>query len=231
MHIIKKIFTANNFFIAAVAAFAASLIYLILLRLIPHMEENYNLITRTDYEFLPLFTFLGLLTMFWPVVIRKLAGYAVSGALLVLYTAFVVGGLLLGTVFDFYYLITHWDTLLHFISGIALGLLGFAIVDAIERKHNVKYNKVFIVMFAFCFAKALGALWEISEFFTDTLLGANTQRWADAYGEPFVGQAALFDTMKDMIANTLGAILVCVWGGLYLRKNSWPKFMAINKVR
>jgi len=231
MRILKKIFTAKNFFIAAVAAFALALIYLVLLRFVPHIDEHYNVITRVDYEFLPLFTFLGLITLFWPMLFNKLSRYKICGFLLCFYVGFTVAALLFGTVFDFYYLVPHWDTMLHFLSGVGLAVLGFAIVDIVERNQNTKYPRLFIAIFAFCFAKTLGIIWEISEFVMDITLGTNTQQWADRYGVPLVGQAALFDTMKDIIANAIGAVLISVWGYFRLRKKDWPKVLSIPNTR
>jgi len=231
MRVIKKIFTAKNFFIAAVAAFSAALVYLLLLRFVPHLDEHYNVITRVDYEFLPLFTFLGLITLFWPMLFNKLSKYKISGFLLCFYVGFTVAALLLGTVFDFYVLVPHWDTMLHFFSGVGLAVLGFAIMDIVERNQNTKYPRLLIVIFAFCFAKTLGIIWEISEFFMDIGLGTNTQQWADRYGVPLVGQDALFDTMKDIIANTIGAVIVCVWAYFRLHKKDWPKVLSIMRTR
>jgi len=231
MRVIKKIFTTKNIFIAAVAAFIVALTYLLLLRFVPHLDEHYNVITRVDYEFLPLFTFLGLITLFWPLLFNKLSKYNISGFLFCFYIGFTVAALLLGTVFDFYVLVPHWDTMLHFMSGVGLAVLGFAIADIVERNQNIKYHRLFITIFAFCFAKTLGIIWEVSEFVMDIGLGTNTQQWADRYGVPLVGQAALFDTMKDIIANTIGAVIVCVLGYIRLRNKDWPRVFSILKTR
>ena len=65
----------------------------------------------------------------------------------------------------------------------------------------------FVAMFSFCFAVSIGAVWEIYEFSFDGLLGLNMQKFLLADGTPLVGRAALTDTMKDIIVDTIGALI------------------------
>jgi uncharacterized membrane protein YjdF len=70
----------------------------------------------------------------------------------------------------------------------------------------------FIAFFAFCFAIAVGALWEIFEFAMDELVGTNMQK-------PFLGDpSGLTDTMWDLIVNALGALAIALFGYLYMKR-------------
>jgi len=50
----------------------------------------------------------------------------------------------------------------------------------------------------------VGILWEFGEFALDRIFKTNTQRWKDG------PNAAIVDSMTDLMANGAGAILACV---------------------
>ena len=69
---------------------------------------------------------------------------------------------------------------------------------------------------------AAGAIWEIYEFTGDSLLGMNMQKWRTEAGVPLVGQAALADTMKDIIVDVLGAGIISLSGYFSMkRRKNW----------
>jgi len=223
----KRILNARNFRLFIVACFTMSSAYLIALVLVPQIGAG---IFTFDYPTILLYYNLSaIFVLFWPNIIKKFSGYAVSGLMLAVYSGFVFAGVLLGTTFNFYILFPPWDNILHFFSGIILGILGFAIFDLSHRHYSREMSPPLAALFALCFSMAAGKVWEIYEFILDTLLGTNTQRWADNYGVPFVGQAALADTMWDMIFNTAGAILVVVWGYNRIKRNGWPQELQITR--
>ncbi|NLC76313.1 MAG: hypothetical protein GX750_01650, partial [Clostridia bacterium] len=65
---------------------------------------------------------------------------------------------------------------------------------------TVQLSAVFVSFFSFCFAVAMGAVWEIYEYFMDQVFGFNMQR------------GSLDDTMTDLILDTVGAALFAVLG-------------------
>ena len=101
-----------------------------------------------------------------------------------------------------------------------LGALGFILVDLLnkDQKVHVNLSPFFISLFAFCFALAVGALWEIYEFSFDALLGLNMQKHTTETGAALVGTAALADTMKDIIVDALAALAVSIIGGITAKK-------------
>ena len=75
----------------------------------------------------------------------------------------------------------------------------------------------------------MGALWEIYEFSADALFDTNMQKFALDDGTPLVGQAALKDTMKDIIVDTLGALVMSVVGYISLKyKKGWIEKLMIR---
>jgi len=224
----KKLLNARNFRLLVVACFMLSSVYLVAILFAPQMDIG---ILSFDYpEILLYYNLSAIFVLYFPEIFKKITGCAVSGPMVAMYSGFVFAGVFLGTAFDFYVLIPIWDKILHFASGIILGILGFAIFDLSHRHHNRDMSPPLATIFALSFAMAAGKVWEIYEFLLDSLLGTNTQRWADNYGVPFVGQAALMDTMLDMIFNTMGAILLVIWGYRYIkRNNSWPESLRITK--
>jgi uncharacterized membrane protein YjdF len=137
----------------------------------------------------------------------------------VLTVAFVFAALFLGEIRGFYVRIWWWDIALHTSSGLLLGILGFLLVYMLNENANVELSMKprFVAFFAFLFAVALGALWEIFEFAMDQLLGMNMQK--PMLNDP----SGLTDTMWDLIVDTIGALIISLLGWWYMRqrKKSW----------
>lgn len=127
---------------------------------------------------------------------------------------FVMAALFLGEVRDFYARVWWWDLLLHGMSGLLLGTAGFYLVYALNslERVGITLNPGFVALFAFIFALAIGALWEIFEFAVDELAGMNMQK--TMFNDP----SGLTDTMWDMVLNTVGAAIVSVAGWRLLQR-------------
>ena len=110
----------------------------------------------------------------------------------VLYFIFLYCAIYLGEVRNFYFVIPHWDTILHAFSGAMLGALGFSLVSILNgsKRLRLKLSPFFIALFAFCFALAAGSVWEIYEYTFDGLLTLNMQKYALEDGTLLVGRAA-----------------------------------------
>ncbi len=127
---------------------------------------------------------------------------------------FVFASLFLGEVRRFYDLFWWWDMVLHFGSGLLLGIFGFMLIYILnedERAH-LSVRPGFMALFAFCFGLALGALWEIFEFSMDQIFGTNMQK--PMLGDP----SGLTDTMWDLIVDGLGAAIVALYGWYWMRR-------------
>jgi len=128
---------------------------------------------------------------------------------------FIYASLFLGEVSSFYQKFWWWDALLHTGSGILFGFIGFLILYVLYKEKRVSASPIWIAIFAFCFAVAIGAVWEIMEFSTDQIFGTNMQKHG------------LVDTMWDLIVDSLGALFTSVLGFFYLKGVKTPLFTGL----
>ena len=156
-------------------------------------------------------------------VIQDKYNFRLPGELQLLLIAFIYAGVFLGGVRDFYYRFDWFDSLLHAISGLGLGFLGFLIPYSLYKTGKMKASPFLIALFGFCFALSLGALWEIFEFGMDEFFGFNMQKARNlevVYGY-FDTRLGVIDTMYDLILDALGAFIASVAGYLYLKNGEF----------
>lgn len=146
-------------------------------------------------------------------------------------SVYIVLTAFLGAYVNFYYTVWWWDTVLHFLSGGMCVFAGYEFLRAYEKRDNKKIPLSVGVFAAFCSSFMFGTLWECWEFFFDQFFGGDTQHWslalatetkinhlifqpaAEFMSEDWIARFALMDTMTDIVANTLGAII----GGVILK--------------
>ncbi len=184
---------------------------------VPAGQEHIHI--KSDYALMFLQCLLGLIVIALPSVVSRRWKLGIPNFIYVLYYIFLYCAIFLGEVLEFYYIVPHWDTILHFFSGAMLGALGFILVELLNHIDGIQYSlsPIFVALFAFCFALSCGAVWEIYEFTFDDLLGLNMQKYALESGEALVGHLALMDTMKDIIVDALAALLISVLGYMQLK--------------
>lgn len=177
---------------------------------------------KSDYTLMLIQCVLGLVVMMVPTFIERKWSISIPNYMYVLYFIFLYCAIYLGEVRSFYYLIPHWDTILHAFSGAMLGALGFSLVSILNdtKKLYVQLSPFFVSLFAFCFAVAAGAIWEIYEYTVDSLLSLNMQKYMFENGTPLVGQEALSDTMKDLIVDTISALVISTAGYIVNKNNA-----------
>lgn len=166
-----------------------------------------------------------------PVVLRERLPVKVPHELQVLALVFMFAALFLGEGRSYYERIWWWDMALHASSGLLLGIFGFLLVYVLNESRNIDLHMRprFVALFAFLFAVAVGALWEIFEFAMDRTFGLNMQK--TMLGDP----SGLTDTMWDLILDAAGALLISSLGWWYMRRGAqsfievWiHKFIARN---
>jgi hypothetical protein len=169
-----------------------------------------------------LFIFLSLITFvltFLPKFIEKKYKINIPSQFEIIIVLFIYAGVFLGGVKNFYYKYWWWDSLLHFISGLALGFIGFLILYILYRTEKFKAKPFVIVFFAFCFAIMVGVIWEIFEFLVDSFFGYNMQKARNLSLSFFCNtRLGVIDTMIDLILNVLGALIASISGYFYLVK-------------
>jgi len=112
----------------------------------------------------------------------------VSGGVLGLYDAFV-----------------RYDTLAHFVSSCLIALLAFTFIYILhvywDGLHMDKYAMAFVVVIT---TMAMGVVWEVYEWVVDMLFGTTLQ-------------LGLWDTMKDLVMDTVGGIIIAIIGVQWIK--------------
>lgn len=187
---------------------------------------------KGDYVLMLLQCIVGVVAMLLPSLLRHKWQLIIPSKMMVLFAVFLYCAIFLGEVRSFYYNVPHWDTILHTFSGAMLGALGFSVINFLNRTDRVPMNlsPVFVAFFTLCFAVFLGVVWEFYEFTADGLLHTNMQKFALESGEPLVGRAALMDTMKDLIVDTIGALVMAVIGYISIRyQKGWVEKFQLRR--
>jgi len=167
---------------------------------------------------------LGTVALKIPILIKKLTRIELPKTLCACYYLFILCATVLGEVFSLYYKLPIWDSILHFGSGVMIGMLGSILLVVFLKSKNCEKlaSPTFAAIAAVCFALCIGAFWEIYEFAGDSILGLNMQKFLLEDGTALAGKAALLDTMKDLIVDTCGALVAAASAYLSLkRKNGW----------
>lgn len=143
-----------------------------------------------------------------PALLRREYGYTMAPGL-VLWIVVAVCLHSLGSLGPYQWF-GWYDSVTHTISATIVAGSGYAAFRAIERHSDVvdvpgEFRALFIVVFVL----AVGVVWEILEFATEGLgnaLGSSTPLVVYGIG----------DIVSDLVFNTLGAVLVALWGTDYV---------------
>ena len=186
---------------------------------------------KSDYVLMLAQCLLGCVVLFLPAAIEKHFKIDIPNYMEVFYFIFLYCAIYLGEVRNFFFIIPYWDLILHTFSGAMLGVLGFSLVNIMNssKKVQVTLSPAFTLLFAFCFALAVGGVWEIYEFVMDGLLGMNMQKFMLENGTQLIGRAALADTMEDMIVDAIGAGVMCFIGYFTLKHKNKKERTAVQK--
>jgi uncharacterized membrane protein YjdF len=140
-------------------------------------------------------------------------------------TLFVFLSVFLGEIGGVYERFFWWDAVLHLAFGFTLGYVAFLWLYVKVKQGKLDAGPKMKGFIIFCVALALGALWEIFEFFMDQIFGLNMQK------------SGLVDTMWDLIIDAVGAGAMAIIGVLYMKKGGigpirtiTHRFMSQNKL-
>jgi len=99
-----------------------------------------------------------------------------------------------------------YDHLTHTLSAMLVAAVGYAATRAIDlHSEEVSFPPRFLSLFLLLFTLALGVFWEVLEF-------AARQAAATLGIEAVLVQYGLEDTILDLVFDTVGAILVALFG-------------------
>ena len=153
----------------------------------------YGLVTINAGAAVP--AIIGLGITFVPALLRREYGYAMDSGLVLWITVAVflhsVGTLGVYEQYQWY------DEITHTVSAALIAALGYAAFRALElHSDDVEVPEAFRGVFIVVFVLAFAIAWEVLEFAMGDLI--------PVYG--------IDDIVTDMIANTVGAVIVAVWG-------------------
>lgn len=160
---------------------------------------------------------LALLLTFAPLVVSKRYNIQLPLDFIVIIVAFIYMSMFLGSTIDAYERFFWWDAVLHTASGIVLSFAAFLILYTLYLDKRLNTTPFIIAVFTFSFGVALGAVWEIFEFATDSLFGTNMQR------------NGLSDTMWDLIVDSVGSLVVS-WIGYDIVRNKRKNGLMLDAV-
>ncbi len=203
--------------------------------------------TKSRYVLIIVQSIIGLLGLMIPSIANKKFKLKIPMYLRVVLVIFIYLAVFLGEVQNYYYKIPFWDTILHTFSGFIFAIISLSIINLLNDNKSIhmQLSPVFVALFAFCFAVALGALWEIIEFSMDSLLGLNSQKFipelpalfnggssfaplagteaeiAEFFRQPVGYKYALMDTMEDIIVDCIGALIASILDYIILKYQSY----------
>ena len=177
---------------------------------------------------------LSILYICVPFIAEKLFRFKIQITLYIFIMIYAICPLL-GYSYKLYYLVSWWDSLLHGFAGVIFAMFGAYLPKVFEKG---KCGIAVCAMCGFFLSVALAGLWEFVEFGMDTAFGTDMQKdtfvniihsyligpEAGVMGEfdgitsvlvngealPGYVDIGLFDTMKDMLVETAGAILYTI---------------------
>jgi hypothetical protein len=201
--------------IAEIAKLGENRWHRILIRLLLALMGIEWVLLLLDQRWLAVFLVtLIIATLFAPIIFRKRLRTELPAEFHLTAVIFIFASFYLGEIQDFYYRLWWWDIALHATAGLLMGILGFLLIYLLNESKRVDLHMTpgFIAFFAFIFAVAIGAIWEIYEFLMDQIIGTNMQK------AMFDDPSGLTDTMWDMIVNAVGAFIISFAGWWYLKR-------------
>lgn len=151
-----------------------------------------------------------------PYILELIIRNRLSSFLLIFVYVFVFFSGVLGCCVDLYNKVSWYDILIHGVFGYVGAAAALYLI--VKTKNYSGQNTFGVVLGVFAISLMLGALWEIFEFTTDTIMGNDGQGWPITIISGFINKGAqqipvesgtviraITDTMEDMIMNTVGA--------------------------
>ncbi|MFC6837205.1 hypothetical protein [Halomarina ordinaria] len=157
---------------------------------------------------------VGLAVTFVPALLRRDARLTMDvGLVLWITTAMflhALGVLTLPGTSSAYRSVWWWDHVTHALSSSLVAAVGYATARALSTADDdLVLPPRFMFVYLLVFVMAFGVVWELVEFLTSVLAQV-------AGSQDVLTQYGLGDTMLDLMYNTLGGLLVAVWGTAYL---------------
>lgn len=203
-------------------------------------------------------TFILTLILFMiPAFISNIFNIKLPNTLEIVILLFIFAAEILGEINGYYTKFEAWDTMLHTINGFLTGAIGVGIINILNNNKS-RFLLSTLILVSFCFSMTIGIIWEFFEFGMDYIFSTDAQK--DTFissitsdllspnghkpltvqfesvvinGGLWLGyiDIGLYDTMKDLFANFLGAIIFSIIYFLYIKgySNFAKFFIPIKK--
>ena len=149
-------------------------LYLILRALV--ILTLYRCLLRGNYESVGICV-LSLLLFLLPSFFETRLKIQIPTAFEMTIYLFIFAAEIMGEINHYYVLIPGWDTMLHTINGFLCAVVGFSLVDLLNRNsEDIKLSPLYVTLVAFCFSMTIGVLWEFLEFSIDQILHLDSQK-------------------------------------------------------
>ena len=136
-----------------------------------------------------------------PIFFEVIFGRRLNNFVFLVVEIYLIFAGLIGGVLNVYYLVSWYDIIIHILMGYLMAVLGIFVFGKLANYS--KGNVLLIAIFCVCFSLTIEVLWEIFEWSADNLLNQTMQgEKIEGFGQPLV-----FDTMLDLVCNTVGAIV------------------------
>lgn len=124
----------------------------------------------------------------------------------------------IGETLGFYDLVPFYDRFVHFSLPLFIGFISFMIAYTLHETGNLNITTAPLMFVIVFITLGIGALWEIAEYLSDTLLHANLSWIQHLQGS--VVETAHVDTMRDLVVDMLGGIVGALLGLRYINTRS-----------
>jgi hypothetical protein len=133
-----------------------------------------------------------------PLIMERLWRVRLPTFIQVSYVAFLFLSMFSGEVLSMYSIFYPWDDIMHFISGLFVGMAAVLWLTSVVDRTKLSVSSWLIALCVFCLGATMAVVWEVVEFSSDRLFGTFTQR------------NDLFDTMTDLMLGTVSALFIAI---------------------
>lgn len=131
-----------------------------------------------------------------PYLLQKIGNIKIPDTLETVYMIFIFFAYLLGSIVGIYNTVAHYDTIIHFFSGIVTAAFAYYVYMMLTKEKP--RNITTVILFVLGTVSLIAITWEVFEFVSDIISGKDAQHVLDT---------GVNDTMIDMIVALGGAIL------------------------
>lgn len=144
-----------------------------------------------------------------PLILALFSRLQFNLPLIIFYFIFLLGSQYFGSILGWYGL-GWWDFFMHAVSGVLLAFTGIALYERfVHRRGGKGIFSWFVALFVLSFAVLGGVVWEFYEFSMDQFFGMTLQGGGNK------------DTMEDLIADTLGGLVIALRAGGKKRQDNF----------